>query len=205
MNTAYPGEPWRLAGEAYVSVWAVPLGALPRVSDVVTPHTVGGRAVVVTAWIDYTPPGQLSYHELLAVVAVRHGRSPAGSITEIWVDSETSLRGGRALWGIPKELATFHLDRTGDVTVSAATPSEWIASATFVPKGPSGPATRARFSVIQSVGGLPLVSPVLARVRPRPASATWTVNPDGPLGYLGGRRPLVSVHLRDARLLFGRR
>ncbi len=203
MNAEFPDEPWRLAGEAFVSVWTVPHRVLPRLSDVVTAHTVGGRAVVVTAWIDYTPPGQLSYRELLATVAVRHGLSPAGSITEIWVDSETSLAGGRALWGIPKELASFELDRTDAFTASAATPDEWIATATFVPRGPSGPETRARFSIVQSVAGKPLVSPVRARIRPRSASATWSVNPNGPLGYLAGRRPLVSTHLRDARLLFG--
>lgn len=203
MNAEYPDEPWRLAGEAFVSVWTVPRRELPRLPDAVTPLTVGGRAVVVTAWIDYTPPGQLSYHELLATVAVRHGLSPTGSITEIWVDSESSLAGGRALWGIPKELADFDLDRTDGFSASAATPDEWIATATFTPRGPSGPRLRTRFSIIQSVGGRPRVSPVRAHIHPRPASATWAVNPNGPLGYLAGRRPIGNAHLHDARLLFG--
>ncbi|EHK83094.1 Acetoacetate decarboxylase (ADC) [Saccharomonospora azurea SZMC 14600] len=203
MSADYPDEPWRLAGEAFVSVWSVPSRELPRLRDVVTPLTVGGRAVVVTAWIDYTPPGQLSYHELLATVAVRHGWAPAASITEIWVDCEASRAGGRALWGIPKELATFELDRTDALTASAATDEEWIATATFSSRGPAAVPARARFSVIQAGDGRPRVSPVRARLRPRLASATWTVNPDGPLGYLAGRRPLLNVQLTDARLLFG--
>lgn len=209
MSTDYPDEPWRLAGEAFVSVWVVPRRALPRVTDTVTPLTIGGRAVVVTAWIDYTPPGQLSYHELLATVAVRPERRAgahlaAGSITEIWVDDEASRAGGRRLWGIPKDLATFEFDRFDGFTASASTREEWIATATFTPRGPAGPFVPAAFSIAQSISGRSLVSPVRARVRARFATAVWTVNPNGPLGYLAGRRPLINAHLRDARLLFGR-
>ena len=207
MSAAYPDEPWRLAGEAFVSVWSVPRRALPRVPDVVSPLMIGGRAVVVTAWIDYTPPGQLSYHELLATVATRPERrfrsALAASITEIWVANEASRAGGRELWGIPKESAVFELDRSGGFTASASAHGEWIATASFTPRGPVGPATRAAFTIIQSVSGRPWPSPVRARMRARFASATWTVNPHGPLGYLAGRRPLASAHLCDARLLFG--
>ncbi|WP_197320039.1 acetoacetate decarboxylase family protein [Saccharomonospora sp. NB11] len=201
MSTDYPDEPWRLTGEAFLSVWSVPLRDLPRVDDVVTPLTVGGRAVVVTAWIDYTPPGQLSYHELLATVAVRSGRGVGSSITEIWVDNETALVGGRELWGIPKDFATF--DRADRLTASAATDRDWIATTTFSPCGPSGPTTRVRFRVVQSVDGRQKSSPIRARLRPRPASATWEVNPRGPLGYLAGRRPWLTVQLTDVRLIFG--
>lgn len=211
MTDDYPDEPWRLAGEADVSVWTVPRRALPRVPGVVTPLTVAGRAVVVTAWIDYRPPGQLRYHELLSTVAVRHGFAPAASVTEIWVDSIASRDGGRALWGIPKELATFDVHRSGtfDVhhsaerTTSAAVGGRWIATATFGPRGPRTPPIRTAFSVLQEIRGRALPSLVRARVRARTASAGWNVNPDGPLGYLTGRRPLFNVHLSDMRLLFG--
>ena len=205
MSAAYPDEPWRLAGEAFVSVWSVPRRALPRVPDVVSPLMIGGRAVVVTAWIDYTPPGQLSYHELLATVATRPERrfrsALAASITEIWVDNEASRAGGRELWGIRRSRPSSNSTAPAD---SPPRPRpEWIATASFTPRGPVGPATRAAFTIIQSVSGRPWPSPVRARMRARFASATWTVNPHGPLGYLAGRRPLASAHLCDARLLFG--
>ncbi|TLW94862.1 acetoacetate decarboxylase [Saccharomonospora piscinae] len=201
--TEYPAQPWRLAGEACVSVWIIPRSALPNLSDAVTPLTAGGRAVVVTAWIDYTPPGQLRYHELLATVAVRHGLAPAGSITEIWVDSATSLAGGRALWNIPKEAANLEFDHSVGFTGAASTDTDWIATAAFTPRGPAAPRTGARFSIVQPAEGQPKVTPVRAWARFRSAASTWTVNPDGPLGYLAGRRPLASAHVSDARLLFG--
>lgn len=208
----FPPEPWRLAAQAYLSVWRVPVRALPRLSDVVTPLTVGGRALVVTAWIDYTPPGQMRYHELLATVAVRHGAGIAGSITEIWVDSAASRAGGRELWGIPKELATFDLRFGPTVTATATTrPGDPggggspIATATFTPRRIGTPRARTGFSLVQEVAGAPYVSPVRARMRMRASSARWRVDPDGPLAYLAGHRPVVSAHAADARLLFGAR
>ncbi|WP_028663361.1 acetoacetate decarboxylase family protein [Saccharomonospora halophila] len=209
----YPPEPWRLAAQAYLSVWRVPVRALPRLSDVVTPVTPGGRALVVTAWIDYTPPGRMRYHELLSTVAVRrpHGAGIAGSITEIWVDSAASRAGGRELWGIPKELATFDLRFGPTVTATArahggdGADGSPLATATFTPRRLGTPSVRTGFSLIQEVAGAPYVSPVRARMRIRAASARWTVDPHGPLGYLAGHRPVFSAHATDARLLFGAR
>ncbi|PXY23561.1 acetoacetate decarboxylase [Prauserella coralliicola] len=199
----YPPEPWNLAGNAYLSVWAVPLADLPRVPGVVDPITVAGKTVVFTAWIDYQPPGELSYRELLSTVAVRNGLRATGSITEIWVDSEVSLRGGRELWGIPKDLATLEFSYGRGFTASASTGGDWIATAAFSPR--PGPPVRlpANFGIAQEVGGKALVSDVRSKGRPHAASAGWNINPNGPLGYLAGRRPLVSAHLGDFRIRFG--
>ncbi|WP_158605623.1 acetoacetate decarboxylase family protein [Amycolatopsis panacis] len=114
----YPPEPWRLAGEACLSMWRLPVDEVAGLPAGAEPILIAGRASVFTAWIDYRPPGQLSYRELLCAVAV-HGRGLAASITQIWVDSEISRDGGRELWGIPKELASFGF--TGGRTFTATT------------------------------------------------------------------------------------
>ncbi|SFQ49476.1 Acetoacetate decarboxylase (ADC) [Amycolatopsis arida] len=205
----YPPEPWHLAGQAYLSTWLVPVADLPRVPRELRPVVVAGRAVVVTAWIDYQPPGQLSYAELLATVAVRDGHGPSGpsgptaTITEIWVDSAVSLAGGRELWGIPKELAAFDLRHGRTFTASATTSRDWIATAAFTSR-PGPPVTLpSRFRVAQVMDGEPRSSRVRARARPHWAAASWSVNPAGPLGYLAGRAPLLSARLRDFRMRFG--
>ncbi|MCU1684523.1 MAG: acetoacetate decarboxylase [Amycolatopsis sp.] len=200
--TDYPPEPWNLAGQAYVSTWRVPLPDLPALPEGAEPVVLGGKAVVVTAWIDYRKPGQLTYHELLSTVAVR-GRRAAASITEIWVDSKVSLAGGRALWGIPKDLATlpFHEGRT--FTASASTEDDWNATAAFTRRVGVPLAAPAAFDVVQTLGGRPRRSPVRAKARPHLASANWNINPDGPLGYLAGRRPVASMILRDFEIKFG--
>lgn len=197
----YPPQPWHLTADARVSVWRVPPAELPALPAGVEPFLVAGRASVFTAWIDYTPPGQLAYHELLAAVSIK-ARRVSCSITEIWVDSEASLAGGRELWAIPKDLAT--LDFTGGraFTATAATADGWIATAAFRRRAGLPLRLPVSFDVAQERDGL-LRTPVGAKIGPRPASAVWSFNPDGPLGYLAGRRPAASLELPSSSLRFG--
>ncbi|WP_268246309.1 acetoacetate decarboxylase family protein [Amycolatopsis deserti] len=108
----YPPEPWHLRGDMHVSAWVVPVGELPELPPGVRPLTVAGRALVLAAWVDYQPPGVLSYRELMVTVVVRGGLTV--TIPHIWVDSPASLAGGRALWHIPKDLAEFTLTEGRD-------------------------------------------------------------------------------------------
>ncbi|MFB9683691.1 acetoacetate decarboxylase family protein [Amycolatopsis plumensis] len=192
--TAYPPQPWNLVADAHVSIWRVPArdvhpGAL----------SVAGYTSVFTAWIAYREPGQLSYHELLAAVPVR-GRRTTCTITQIWVDSEVSLAGGRELWAIPKDLAALQFT---DRTYTAAAGDDWIATAAFTPRPGSPLALPSRFDVLQDRDGTPVRTPVGAKIRPALAAADWTINPAGPLGYLAGRRPFLSLALPGSELRFG--
>ncbi|GAA3532861.1 acetoacetate decarboxylase family protein [Amycolatopsis ultiminotia] len=198
--TGYPPEPWELAGEARVSMWRLPVDELPALPDGAEPVVLAGHASVFTAWIDYLPPGRLSYHELLAAVAV-HGRGLAASITQIWVDSEVSRDGGRELWGIPKDLAS--LGFTGGRTFTAATADDWIATAAFTPRAGLPVAVPARFEIAQTLDGRLARTPVRWRAKPHAAAADWSVNPRGALGYLARHRPVASAALRGFTLRFG--
>ena len=195
----YPPQPWNLTADARVSIWRVPAADLPTVAA--EPLVIAGHASVFTAWIDYTPPGQLAYHELLAAVAVK-GRRVSCSITEIWVDSEASLAGGRELWAIPKDLATLNFTGGRTFTATAATTEDWIATAAFRRRAGLPVRLPTSFEVVQERDGL-LRTPVGAKIRPRPASADWSFNPEGPLGYLAGRRPVTSLELPASELRFG--
>jgi hypothetical protein len=52
--------------------------------------------------------GTLAYHELIVFAGLK--------VVRIYVDSAESMRGGRAIWKLPKELADFTWSR-GEVTV----------------------------------------------------------------------------------------
>jgi len=190
----YPPQPWHLVADAHLSLWRVPAKEIDADALAVAGHTT-----VFTAWVSYREPGQLSYHELLAAVPVR-GKRTSCTITQIWVDSEVSLQGGRELWAIPKDLAALAFT---DRTFTAATEDGWIATAAFA-RRPGLPLTLpAKFDVVQDRDSTPLRTPVAAKIRPRPAAADWTINPTGPLGYLAGRRPLSSFQLPASQLEFG--
>jgi hypothetical protein len=78
---AFPPAPWRLHGELILI--PAPLGA------------------VMLA--DYQG-GTLAYHELIVF-------RPGPRVAHIYVDSPESMRGGREIWKLPKELAEFTWSR----------------------------------------------------------------------------------------------
>ncbi len=218
----YPPEPWDLRGQLHLTVWRMPHADLPAMPTGLAPVRLGGCALVATAWVVYEPGGALSYRELLVAVPVWHGRRLRVSITDIWVDSAPSLRGGRELWGIPKELATFDIagprfaastpDGTsiarGTVAPRAGLPGRWPARYTVVQdsgipdSGARDPG--ARDPGARDPGGELAVTPVRSRAALRLTRATWEFAPDGPLAWLAGGRPLLSASLRDFHLRFGR-
>ncbi len=195
----YPPEPWSLQGQMFVSVWAIRARDLPPIPSEldgsVTTVKVGTRAFIGGVWVDYQPGGDMAYRELMAAVLMRAGLRPRVTITNIWVDSEDSRDGGRALWGIPKELATFTFTDT-------AAEADGIGEATLHRYRP-----RVRmpigFRVTQELDGKPLTTPIRATARCAMAKVDWRLDPNGPLGFLAGRRPLLSVAAADFRMRFG--
>jgi hypothetical protein len=209
---SYRAEPWELRGQTHLSIWSLPAAQLPRLPDdlaaVARPVTVGGRGLVGTAWVEYEPGGVLQYSELLSAVVVRHRARPRVSIVDIWVDSPASRDGGRELWGIPKELAELEINPCATSGMDGLTARARTAAALFaqtsISPGRRYPGRRPiRLSVIQLLGQQVKLTPVRGWASIRRASATWQVTPSGPLAELSVRRPVLTVTLRDFRIVFG--
>lgn len=209
---SYPPEPWVLRGQLHVSVWLLPRDSSshrgsrsshPAPSGI-RRVLVAGREIVGTAWVDYQPGGVLSYRELLAATLVRDGARPRATITGIWVDNVPSRDGGRALWAIPKELASFAFDAAaGDLTAEAHIDGRPIASGS-VRRGVRLPGRwPVRFRVVQDRDGQPQTTRVRMTARVHVGRSDWRIAPDGPLAYLRGLRPRVTVTLADFRMTFG--
>lgn len=200
----YPPEPWSLRGRMRIGVWLVPVRDLPALPPELAGAArlcrLGNRALVGAAWVEYEPGSVLVYRELLAAVLQRAGPRPRVTILNIWVDSVPSRDGGRAFWGIPKDLARF--DFVGSEVV-AELDGGLLARATVRPgirlpgRWPVG------FRLVQALHGKPKTSRVRATARLALGRAQWTVPADGPLRYLAGRRPLLSVTASDFRMTFG--
>jgi len=220
----YPAEPWDLQGHGYVSLWQVPVPALPPLPPEVKPISVLGRALVATAFVDYLPGSLLPYHELLVGVLVRQGRHVGLTITDIWVDSPSSKAGGRELWGIPKELADFKLVHEPTFTGVATAGETLLAEAQvqkqfqdiqlpfrqknaaprrFPPKGGVRLPFPVKGTVLQTLNGTLAHTPVRATGRINLARGTWQFG--GPLTWLSGRRPLTTITATDFQLRFGPR
>lgn len=195
----YPPQPWWLCGELSVSLWRVPKRLLPAVPEGLSPVLLGEVGLVGTAWVLYRSGSVLEYNELLAAVLVRRGARLRACITHIWVDSAASRQGGRALWGIPKESATFGVDSVEPLRIEA----HGIASAslgdrvTLPGKWPLG------YRIAQSMAGSLVESRVRVRGRAAVRTASWHLAPHGPLGWLHGREPFLSLALHGFEMRFG--
>ncbi|UNO43499.1 acetoacetate decarboxylase family protein [Streptomyces sp. MST-110588] len=216
----------------YVSVWCVPRGALPAwpLPRGVRPLMLRRRCVLLTIWADYQRGGVLEYHELLVALAVRHRWRIAATAVSVWVDNQRSKAGGRALWGIPKECArlVFRHDQEGgfraELTADADTHAGPGTNRSPGTNGSPGraPGVRVRGSFRDAVR-LPVRLTLRTRLVQRagtdtrhvPLRLTGTVSwgrgrilvaapAARPAAALNGRRPLLSVAVRDFRFTVGR-
>ena len=120
--TAWPAPPWHTFGDAVMVPVPVDLGAL-RPPPGLTLERPSGPGLGLLGVVRYRPPSPLTYHELFWLPARVRDAGDAGGARGWWVakmlvDDATSLAAGRALWALPKQLATF-LGDVDDVTVRA--------------------------------------------------------------------------------------
>ena len=200
MSNPYPPSPWDLTGHSYAGVWLLPKRLAPPPHSASTKAiTIFGRTIVVAAFFVYEEPSPLTYDEIMSTVLVRDGWKLRVSITHIWVNSEASLAGGRELWAIPKDLADF------DVAPHSSYAAQGIGSLSVQRVRRLPFRAPAAFSSAQDRDGNLLVTPVSGRVRLGLAKARWSFAAEGPIGFLAGRKPLLTLVTKPFHLIFGRR
>ncbi|HLI33223.1 MAG TPA: acetoacetate decarboxylase family protein [Solirubrobacteraceae bacterium] len=201
----YPPAPWELFGQAQVHLLALPAARLQRVPDGFAPLLLGGSALVAAGFIDYQRSSMVRYGELFAAVVGRiegTGRVTS-TVTHMWVDSDVSRRGGRELWGYPKELASLRLAIDPGGSASAADTAGQIASAQMRPLLVSPLRISFNGGTAQPLHGA--LRPVRARMRGRPVigAGSFAADRDGPLGFLTDARHIIAFGLRDFHFTFG--
>lgn len=196
----YPPEPWDLHGHAYVGMWLLPRDRTPAPHSPATKVvTIFGRAIVCAAFFVYEEPSPLTYDEIMTTVMVREGWRLRVSITHIWVDSPASREGGRELWAIPKDLADF------DVVPHSSYAAQGIGSLAVQRARRLPWALPLGFRIAQDRGGALLVSPVTGHIRFGCTKGHWSFADEGAIGFLAGRRPMVTLAARPFHLIFGKR
>jgi acetoacetate decarboxylase len=119
----YPPAPWRLRGHALAAFRFIEL-ATARLfirNDIPLVAVVPGKTLAGLALIDYGIGSTLNYQELIVFPGlVRHKARPGIWVSHIYVNNLTSLKGGREMFGVPKEMAAFdwRLGRKNQVRVS---------------------------------------------------------------------------------------
>lgn len=196
----YPDAPWQLHGQLWLSLFRVRPGDDPHHRD--RPGGLHGVALV-----SYEDPSPLTYSELLVARPV----GTQAQVTDIWVDSPDSRDGGRELWAIPKDLASFgRTTRAGAVdrtTWEVAHEGTTSVTARFTDVSRRSPVRLPfAFSTRQvRADGEVVVTPVTGSGRALPCRGHWEADAEGPLAWLSGKRPLASFRVADFAMSFGAR
>ena len=194
----YPEPPWVMQGQLWLSLFRV--------------RGVEGRpdGVYGAAFVSYEPGSALTYTELLVARTVTEPRR-AVTISDIWVDSPESVEGGRELWAIPKGLCEFTVSthRRGPLSgadLSASIAGSPVARASFRDASRFAPRLPFRGATWQPPlddAGEEKTATLHGSARTLPCRGRWDFAPNGPLGWLAGRRTLASFRMSDFRMSFG--
>ncbi len=98
----FPPAPWQARGHLWMSVFKTdkPVKKPEGIKYLLHPRWL---VVTVVRYLE----GTLKYDELVVGPLVHLGSNFGIWVDRIWVDSAASMRGGREIWGVPKEMATF--------------------------------------------------------------------------------------------------
>ena len=173
---AFPSPPWRLRGQAWGSLFRATPPAEPT-------------GLFVVAFVSYGAGSTCEYPELL-VARRAEDSSTALTVRDMWVDSATSLEAGRALWSLPKELASFSHDHGAVGPVArhawrASTSGCTLATGEFVDASALSVRVPLRATTRQPVPGRSSrVATLAGGTRGLPCLAHWSFAPEGELGWL---------------------
>jgi acetoacetate decarboxylase len=197
MNPAYPPAPWRLIGTSLQTLAFIPLelaqASVPsplRVVPVAPGRTLGGFFCA-----RYTDGSTLQYHELAVSPALTRVGFRAGFwISHIYVDSAQSMRGGREIWSLPKQLATFRW-RAGEIEVCDG--PRRLCSVRWAPRRQEIPAPLF-VPVLSLEGSCVYRFSVHGYLTAVPCRGLVTINPGAPFARFGfqGRSRVVQSTLR---------
>ena len=107
---SYPQAPWTLRGFAFQTLHLIDLAkASPFIPPELTIVTVSPSKTLGGVYLsNYGAGSSLEYSELIVVAGlVKRGQTIGAWVSHIYVDNPDSVAGGREIWGMPKELATF--------------------------------------------------------------------------------------------------
>lgn len=112
----YPPAPWQLRGWGFATLQGIDTRAARRFvpPDCRIVPVAPGRTLGGLVFVSYELGSTLVYRELSVVAAlVRVGLRCAFYLPRLYVDSAASLAGGRGIWGVAKQMASFDVSTSG--------------------------------------------------------------------------------------------
>lgn len=127
-----PAAPWLLSGTGVLGFELVEEGSFAPPPGLEVVAVAPGRTLAMSFFCRYERSPVGAYHEgmrIAGMVRPTGGGDPGFLVTWIPVDSEASVQGGRALWGVPKTLARFEGEPRQGRVIEGEQALSWRVSA----------------------------------------------------------------------------
>lgn len=138
----YPVAPWHLAGDALAVTRLIPLSVARRFMPYWARAVpmAPGMTTAALYLASYGGDSSIAYHELIVSSGVvRTGLRMGAWISHIYVDNVDAATGGRDIWGLPKQAATFEWQWARGL-VEVHTTDQLLCTLRFNPSDPLLPA-----------------------------------------------------------------
>ncbi|GAA3815015.1 acetoacetate decarboxylase family protein [Streptomyces phyllanthi] len=206
-GTAYPPAPWVLRGDMFGVLLRMAPGSVPAelLPEHIRVRRRDGSVLAAVVWVDYRRGSVLEYRELMVTAMTRLTLPLTGTVLRIWVETEPSMEGGRALWRIPKELAGFSFQQHGGTGFagSIAVGGTELASYRFTPRF-TVPGRWPSNLIIRQDCGPGLRRTVCAmRGRLQVGRGELVVPEDSELAFLNSGSVITHMAIRDFDARFG--
>ena len=188
-----PAAPWTLAGEFVVALVRGRASGPPPPPGL---RRVPGPGLLVAARYDASPVGP--YLELALAEPARLGPRLGMCVTTMVVTTSQSRLGGRANWGLPKELGTLDWSSDGPTTVLRWVERDIVVRAT--PVGPPLP-TLVPLRALQRRADGPVMAPVRVSGRARTAKVEVSAPVGDPWSPVTGKH--LGAVVSGGRLVMG--
>jgi acetoacetate decarboxylase len=184
---SYPQPPWTIQGQGLLNLHLLEIQRVRpyipnefKIISIFPGKTVGGIYIAT-----YQAGSTLIYNELIVVSGlVAYANHIGVWISHIYVDHPDSVAGGRAIWGLPKELAQFDWHQTQKPRVKVRQGDRELCQLDCQWQTPSLPLPPLTAPVLSLVAGSPHQFQAVSSLNLQLVKANLSVPPSSPFAAL---------------------
>lgn len=190
---SYPQPPWTLKGHAFLTLQLLDIARvrplIPAALNIVS--VLPGKTIGGVYLSKYNSDSVLEYSELIIIAGLLSYKGKFGGwVSHIYVDNPDSVRGGREIWGLPKELAQFDWQER---SVSVSQADNLLCKLDYNHQS-FGLPLKLGSSAFSCQGNNLLIFPALVESRFGLVSSKLEIPPTSLFADLNISQPLLTVH-----------
>lgn len=203
-----PPPPWTLKGYGLQTFHLLHVEQVQSYlpPDLTIVQVLPGLTVGMIYVASYSAASVMPYNELIVVNAIASYQGKVGAwISHIYVDNPDSVRGGREIWGLPKELADFNWQTGQSPQVQVSQDDRMLCSLTCKWRSASFPGFQFPVGapILSKLGTQFLTFPGQGNLGLHIAGIDLQIPPESPFAPMNFGQPWMSFYSDPLRFTAG--